>query len=133
MISHSDIENIIGTRSLVSDQMQRAIEDWYAAAIEGEPLDHNPDTLSLDLPAVICSELSRLTTLELEAKVEGSARANWINAQLQQVLSPRRRRILSVAMALGSGIWKPYQSGRLTVVCIILCTILPGQGQGDAD
>ena len=122
MISHSDIENIIGARSLVSDQMQRAIEDWYAAAIEGEPLDHNPDTLSLDLPAVICSELSRLTTLELEAKVEGSARANWINAQLQQVLSPRRRRILSVAMALGSGIWKPYQSGDKLGVSFIPAT-----------
>lgn len=111
MIAHADIENVIGCRTLVSDQMQRAIEDWYAAAIDGEPLDHNPDTLSLGLPAVICGELARLTTLELEAKVEGSSRADWINSHLQRVLSPRRRRILSLGLALGSGVWKPYQSG----------------------
>lgn len=111
MINHADIENVIGCKTLVTDQMQRAIEEWYDAAISGLPLDKNPETLTLDLPALICSELARLTTLELEAKVEGSPRADWIDRQLQRVLSPRRRRIFTVALALGSGIWKPYQSG----------------------
>ena len=112
MINHADIENIIGCKTLVTNQMQRAIEDWYDAAINGLPLDKNPETLTLDLPALICAELARLTTLELEATVEGSDRADWINAQLQRVLTPRRRRIFTVALALGSGIWKPYQSGK---------------------
>ena len=92
MINHADIENIIGCKTLVTNQMQRAIEDWYDAAIHGLPLDKNPETLTLDLPALICAELARLTTLELEATVEGSDRADWINAQLQRVLTPRRRR-----------------------------------------
>ena len=69
------------------------------------------ETLTLDLPALICAELARLTTLELEATVEGSDRADWINTRLQRVLTPRKRRIFTVALALGSGIWKPYQSG----------------------
>ena len=112
MINHADIENIIGCKTLVTNQMQRAIEDWYDAAINGLPMDKNPETLTLDLPALICAELARLTTLELEATVEGSDRADWINAQLQRVLTPRRRRIFTVALALGSGIWKPYQSGK---------------------
>lgn len=112
MINHADIENIIGCKTLVTNRMQRAIEDWYDAAINGLPLDKNPETLTLDLPALICAELARLTTLELEATVEGSDRADWINAQLQRVLTPRRRRIFTVALALGSGIWKPYQSGK---------------------
>ena len=90
MINHADIEAIIGCKTLVTDRMQRAIEDWYDAAIDGLPLDKNPETLTLDLPALICAELARLTTLELEATVEGSDRADWINAQLQRVLSPRR-------------------------------------------
>lgn len=111
MINHADIENIIGCKTLVTDQMQRAIEDWYDAAISGLPLDKNPETLTLDLPALICAELARLTTLELEVTVAGSARADWINARLQRVITPRRRRIFTVALALGSGIWKPYQSG----------------------
>lgn len=112
MIHHADIENIIGCKTLVSDQMQRAIEGWYDAAIEGLPLDQSPETLTLDLPARICTELARLTTLELEVKVEGSPRADWVSQQLQRVLAPRRRRIFAVALALGSGVWKPYQSGR---------------------
>lgn len=112
MINHADIENIIGCKTLVTNRMQRAIEDWYDAAINGLPLDKNPETLTLDLPALICAELARLTTLELEATVEGSDRADWINAQLQRALTPRRRRIFTVALALGSGIWKPYQSGK---------------------
>ena len=64
MINHADIENIIGCKTLVTDRMQRAIEDWYDAAINGLPLDKNPETLTLDLPALICAELARLTTLE---------------------------------------------------------------------
>lgn len=111
MINHADIENIIGCKTLVTDRMQRAIEEWYDAAINGLPLDKNPETLTLDLPALICTELSRLTTLELEVSVKGSPRADWINTQLQRVITPRRRRIFTVALALGSGIWKPYQSG----------------------
>ena len=61
MINHADIENIIGCKTLVTDRMQRAIEDWYDAAINGLPLDKNPETLTLDLPALICSELAHLT------------------------------------------------------------------------
>lgn len=112
MINHADIENIIGCKTLVTDRMQQAIEGWYDAAINGLPLSRDPETLSLGLPAVICSELARLTTLELDAKVEGSPRADWVNAQLQRVLAPRRRRKFALALALGSGIWKPYQSGK---------------------
>ena len=70
MINHADIENIIGCKTLVTDRMQQAIEGWYDAAINGLPLSRDPETLSLGLPAVICSELARLTTLELDAKVE---------------------------------------------------------------
>ena len=81
MINHADIENIIGCKTLVTGRMQRAIEDWYDAAINGLPLDKNPETLTLDLPALICAELARLTMLELEATVEGSDRADWINAR----------------------------------------------------
>ena len=98
MINHADIENIIGCKTLVTDRMQQAIEGWYDAAINGLPLSRDPETLSLGLPAVICSELARLTTLELDAKVEGSPRADWVNTQLQRVLAPRRQRKFALAL-----------------------------------
>lgn len=64
MINHADIENVIGCKTLVTDRMQQAIEGWYDAAINGLPMNHNPETLTLGLPSLICSELARLTTLE---------------------------------------------------------------------
>lgn len=76
MINHADIENVIGCKTLVTDRMQQAIEGWYDAAIDGLPMNHNPETLTLGLPSLICSELARLTTLELEVKVEGSRGLN---------------------------------------------------------
>lgn len=111
MIDFNNIEAELGVKTLFTDAQQKALTEWYAAAIQGQALDHNPDTKTMGLPAAICAELARLTTLELEAHVDGSPRAEWIDHKLQKVLSPRRRRILAVALALGSGAWKPYQDG----------------------
>lgn len=111
MIDYSQIEAELRVKTMLTENQQRALRDWYNAAIIGAPLDRNPDTKTMGLPAAICSELARLTTLELDARVEGNPRADWVNAKLQKVLSPRRRRVLAVALALGSGAWKPYQDG----------------------
>ena len=122
MIRYSEIENELGVKTLLTDEMQAALEDWYATGIEGRPLDYNPDTMAMGWPALICGELARLTTLELDAKVEGSPRADWINEKMQRVLSPRRKRVLSLALCLGSGVWKPYQSGEKIGVSFIPAT-----------
>ena len=111
MIKYTEIEAALGVKTLMTREQQAAIENWYRVAIDGEPCNGDPDTKPMGLPAAICAELARLTTLELEAKVEGSPRADWINRKLQRAISPRRRRILAVALALGSGVWKPYQAG----------------------
>lgn len=122
MIRYSEIEDTLGCKTLMTDEMQLAIEDWYAWAIEGRSLDNNEDTMTMGWPSLICNELARLTTLELEAKVEGSQRAEWINEKLQNVLSPRKRRAFAMALALGSGVWKPYQSGESIGVTFVPAT-----------
>lgn len=111
MIDYNKIEAELGVQTMMTDKQQKAIQEWYRVAINGESCNHDPGTKALGLPAAICAELARLTTLELEVNVQGSQRADWINRKMQKVISPRRRRILSVALALGSGAWKPYQAG----------------------
>lgn len=111
MIDYNQIEAELGIQTMMTDQQQAAIEEWYRVAIKGEACNRDPDTKALGLPAAICAELARLTTLELELRVQGTPRADWINRKMQKVISPRRRRILSVALALGSGAWKLYQAG----------------------
>ena len=111
MINYNEIETELGVQTMMTDRQQAALEEWYRVAIRGEAANRDPDTKSLGLPAAICTELARLATLEMEVRVQGSPRADWLNRKLQKVLSPRRRRILAVALALGSGAWKPYQTG----------------------
>lgn len=110
MIRVSEIEAFTGIKTMLTVQMQQALDDWYSAAIYGEPLTHDPDVKSMGWPAAISSELARLTTLEMELRVTGTPRADWINGKMQRVVSPRRRRVLAVALALGSGVWMPYQT-----------------------
>ena len=111
MIDYNQIEAELGVHTMMTDKQQAALQEWYRVAIIGDACNHDPETKSLGLPAAICAELARLTTLELEVNVQGSQRADWINRKMQKVISPRRRRILAVALALGSGAWKPYQAG----------------------
>lgn len=110
MIPHSDIEAALGVRTLVSDTMQQALQYWYAVAIDGRSLDGDPDTKAMGWPAMISAELARLTTLEMKVTIAGSPRAEWLSGKFRQVLAPKRRRKFALALALGSGIWKPCQS-----------------------
>lgn len=109
MISHSDIEAALGVKTMVSDRMQRALQDWYDFAVVGMSVDRNPDTKAMGWPAMISAELARLTTLEMQAAITGSQRADWIARRFQKALAPRQRRKFALALALGSGIWKPCQ------------------------
>ena len=130
MINHADIENIIGCKTLVTNQMQRAIEDWYDAAINGLPLDKNPETLTLDLPALICAELARLTTLELEAGLTQAEICEQIGVPVRTfrrwcTQDPRIKQALSVGAeaALASvenALFKKAQSGDLGAMCFFL-------------
>lgn len=110
MIPHSEIEAALGVKTMVSDEMQAALQFWYNIAIRGLPLDGDPSTKAMGWPALISSELARLTTLEMQVKLDGSPRAEWVAERFLPSLAPKHRRKFSLALALGSGIWKPCQS-----------------------
>ena len=106
MIDYNQIEAELGVQTMMTAKQQAAIENWYRVAIIGDACSRDPDTKALGLPAAICTELARLTTLELEVNIQGSPRADWLNRKMQKIISPRRRRILAVTLALGSGAWQ---------------------------
>lgn len=109
MIPHSDIEAALGVKTMVSDAMQRALQDWYDFAVLGYSVDRNPDTKAMGWPAMISAELARLTTLEMKVNIAGSPRAEWLAQHFQKAITPRQRRKFALALSLGSGIWKPCQ------------------------
>lgn len=110
MIQHTEIENALGVQTLVSDAMQAALQNWFDSAIQGQPLDYDADVQPMGWPAMICATLAQKTTVEMEVRIDGSARAEWIGRKMRRVLSPRMLRKFSLALALGSAVWKPYQT-----------------------
>ena len=62
---------------------------------------------SAGIPSAIASEMARLTTLELESKITGSQRAEFLNEIYQGIISKLRTQV-EYACALGGLILKPY-------------------------
>ncbi len=78
----------------------------------------SPRVKSLGLPAAICSEIARLTTIELRSEVSGGQRGAFLDKAYQQVLSDIRRQV-EYGCAKSGLIFKPYvKNGGLAVSCV---------------
>lgn len=88
----------------VSAPMESAITLWAQMYDTGGPWCHGgKDPLhSLGLPQSIAAELARLTTLEMECLVSGSARADSINELLKPFIADLRIPV-EYGCALGRG------------------------------
>lgn len=90
----------------MSGQMAALIELWSKMYQERAPwLDAK--TQSAGLPGAVAGEIARLTTLELQSKVEGSQRAEYLDAIYQSVRGNLRIQT-EYAFAKGGMIFKPY-------------------------
>jgi len=69
--------------------MENAISLWSDIYRDEAPwlFDRENPLTSLNLGAAIAGEFSRLTTLELQSRIVGSKRADFLDSQYQQVLS----------------------------------------------
>lgn len=111
------VTNIVGTAELfealeitipTSQQMQDAIKLWASMHENRAPwLSPPQEYRSLGIPALIVKEESRLATIELNVKLSGSERADFLDATMQQVL--RQKEVdTEFACARGDLIFKPY-------------------------
>lgn len=73
---------------------------------EGQPDWISDDVKTINLAKTICSELARLTTMNAEVTVTGSARAEWLQDQVKK-LYPQLRQWVEYACAMGEAIIKP--------------------------
>lgn len=100
MFPIANINEALGVDVAISSAMSAQIEHW-TAMLHGD---------GLQLPGSIASELARLATIESEIVVTGSARADFLSAQLAPVLASLRTQ-LEFGAAQGGLICKPYLSG----------------------
>ena len=98
------ISEALGVDLAVDAVMSGKINLWMRmfAGDEKEP--------SLGLPAAIAAELARLTTIENEIQISGSARADYLNSQFERVRD-RLRSECEYGIAGGGLIFKPYICG----------------------
>lgn len=80
---------------------------------------------SLNLPAIIASELARLSTMEFSSSVTGGNRAAFLSAQCDTVLRDLRK-ITEFACAKGGVVLKPYVTNSgIGVDCVQADCFLP--------
>jgi len=124
MLHISDAKRALKVDVAISSDMQMAIDTW-AQMFQEKAAWLNPNTQSLGLPAAIAGEIARLVTVEMESKVEGSARADYLQAEYQVVLDGLRVNA-EVAAAGGGLVFKPYVDGEhIAVDCVPAWRFLP--------
>lgn len=108
---------------ILSDKMSSAIALWTKMYEDGGSWCNQKNGIhSLRLPASIASEFARLVTIEMSVAVSGSARAAFLQNQLDPFLDDVRRYV-EVACALGGAVFKPYISNNGIAIDVV---------QGDA-
>lgn len=130
MITTSTVRERLGVEPAISSAMTAALELWSQMYANQAPW-LTRDVRSLNLAAAIASEIARAVTLELQVTVTGSARADYLAAQLAPVLAGLREPV-ERGCAKGSLIFKPYVSGgRIVVDTVEADQFLPVAFDGD--
>ena len=94
---------------VMSGKTAALIELWSRMYEEKSPW-LNKKTESAGIPVAIAGEIARLTTLELQSKVEGSSRAAYLDKTYQKVIGNLRVQT-EYAFAKGGMVFKPYATG----------------------
>lgn len=100
------IQKAAGVSIQLSPKMQKALREW-SKAYTNESVWINEEVESLNLPATVASEISRLVTVESVIKISGSKRADYIDKQLNN-FRINKKDIIEMACALGGIIFKPF-------------------------
>ncbi len=92
---------------ITSPEVERLIE-YCMRAYRGSPdwLDERNHIKTINFAKALCSETARLTTLLADISVSGSARADWLQEQINDI-KPRLRQWVEYSCACGTIILKP--------------------------
>lgn len=84
MIPKSNIDKQIKVSIATSNVMEKGIELWSQMYVNNPPwVGGDANVVPLNLPAAISEEMARLVLTEFSVELTGSARADYLNKQLQ--------------------------------------------------
>ncbi|MBR5155168.1 MAG: phage portal protein [Clostridia bacterium] len=106
MLNPGMMKNIAGINIAMSPKMAEAVQKWK---------EMYEDKSGLHLPAAIAFEMARMITIELQSKVTGSKRAEFLDKSYQDVIY-NIRTPMEYGCAKGGMVMKPYvQNGEIKV------------------
>ena len=107
------------------DNMEEAMEVWLEIYADEPFWSKSCHDKTLNLGAAIASEFARLITIELESKITGSERAEYLQEQYERLLEQLRVR-LEAGCAVGGIMFKPYvRNGVILPDCITQDKFIP--------
>ena len=111
MIFLSKIKEIFGVEEVTSLAMSRMIEDGMNI-YKGHPnwISKNKDIRTINFAKSLCSETARLATLAIKITADGSARAEWLQKQIDSIYF-KIREWVEYGCAYGTVIIKPSTEG----------------------
>lgn len=118
MFSSDELKKATGFDVSVTASQQKDIELWASLYRNQAPWVDRENIFSLNLSSTIASELARAATSEMVLTLSGSARASWLQTQIQPLVDDIRTD-LEVGLALGGMVWKPVPDGKNITVSVI--------------
>lgn len=111
MIFSSKIKEVFGVENATSTAMQIALSEC-AGIYQGQPrwLWENDNIKTINFAKSLCSETARLTTLAIKITIDGSARAKWLQKQIDNIYF-KIREWVEYGCAYGTVIMKPSTDG----------------------
>jgi len=114
MLNPSSVKQALKLDMLLSTRMTEALQAWSLMYTNQAAWLTN-DVKSLNLAAAIAAEIGFTVTTEMSFNVTGSARADYLAAQLQPVLNALQT-YTEYGSAKGGLVFKPYISGDKIIV-----------------
>lgn len=107
MLFKSKAKEEFNIEDITSDEMKRMI-DMCANIYRGKPywVDADEHIKTINFAKAVCSETARLTTLAIGIQIDGSARADWLQQQIEGVYYQLRHWV-EYGCAFGTIILKP--------------------------
>jgi len=114
MLTTQTLKSSMKVDAAISAPMATALQTW-CQMYENKATWLSADVKSLNLAAAISSEIARAVTIEMQVKLTGSARADFLTAQLNPVLDKLRQQV-EYGIAKGGLMLKPYVVGKQVLV-----------------
>jgi A118 family predicted phage portal protein len=132
MFTQTDVQKTMGVEIAINTDMAAALTRWYNM-YHDQPSWKSDTVIPIGLPASIAAEIARMTTIEMSVTVDGGARATYLQAQLNKVISKLREQI-EEGCAVGGMMVKPYPEGeKIAVDFVPAGSFYPVSFDGDGE